>query len=71
MSHDPSIRTGASYGQQEDAAKKQMKAKTEAEAKSVDGQAGQGNNSSHNNKSHHKAGSREGAGGGKKQERHH
>jgi hypothetical protein len=45
--------------------------KTEAELKSVDGQAGQGNQSSHDAKSHSKAGSDQGAGGGKKQERHH
>lgn len=45
--------------------------KTEAEMKSVDGQAGQSNKSSHDAKSHTKAGSNEGAGGGKKQERHH
>lgn len=45
--------------------------KTEAEVKSVDGQAGKSNNSSNDAKSHTKAGSHEGAGGGKKQERHH
>lgn len=46
-------------------------AKTEAERKSTDGKAGQGNQSSHDAKSHTKAGSETGAGGGKKQERHH
>ncbi len=45
--------------------------KTEAEAKSVDGRAGQSNKSSHDAKSHTKANTGEGAGGGKKQERHH
>lgn len=46
-------------------------AKTEAEAKSVDGRAGKSDKSSENSKSHTKANSNEGAGGGKKQERHH
>jgi hypothetical protein len=44
---------------------------TEADAKSVDGNAGKSQQSSHNDKSHTKAGSDDGAGGGKKQERHH
>lgn len=44
---------------------------TEADAKSIDGQSGKGNQSSHNEKSHTKAGADKGAGGGKKQERHH
>lgn len=45
--------------------------KTEAEIKSVDGRAGQGDKSSHDAMSHLKANSHQGAGGGKKQERHH
>lgn len=45
--------------------------KTEAEVKSVDGQAGKKAGSSHDAKSHVKAGTNSGAGGGKKQERHH
>lgn len=44
--------------------------KTEADVKSVDGQAGQSNKSSHDKMSHLKAGSHQGAGGGAKQERH-
>jgi hypothetical protein len=47
------------------------KTRTEADAKSVDGQSGQSNQSSHDAKSHTKAGTQQGAGGGKKQERHH
>lgn len=46
-------------------------ARTEADAKSIDGRSGQSNKTSHNSKSHTKAGSNQGAGGGKKQERHH
>ena len=46
-------------------------ARTEAEAQSVDGRAGQSGNSSHDAMSHTKAGTHEGTGGGKKQERHH
>lgn len=53
----------------QDAAKKF--ARTEADAKSIDGRSGQSNKTSHNAKSHTKAGSNQGAGGGKKQERHH
>jgi hypothetical protein len=52
----------------------QANRKTEAEVKSVDGQAGKSNKSnktSHDKMSHLKAGSHQGAGGGKKQERHH
>ena len=45
--------------------------RTEAEEKSVDGRAGQGNKSSHDAMSHTKANTHQGAGGGKKQERHH
>lgn len=45
--------------------------RTEAEAQSIDGQAGKSNKSSKNAKSHTKAGKNVGAGGGKKQERHH
>ena len=44
---------------------------TEAEAKSVDGTAGQKQSTSHDQKSHTKAGTDTGAGGGKKQERKH
>jgi hypothetical protein len=44
---------------------------TEADKKSVDGNAGQSKQSSHDEKSHNKAGTDQGAGGGKKQERHH
>jgi hypothetical protein len=50
---------------------KKPEPRTEADAKSVDGQSGQGNQTSHDAKSHTKAGSGQGAGGGKKQERHH
>lgn len=46
-------------------------ARTESEARSVDGKAGKKNKSSGNAKSHTKAGQQTGAGGGKKQERHH
>jgi hypothetical protein len=49
----------------------QSKTKTEADAKSVDGQSGKSSKSSHNEKSHTKAGTSTGAGGGKKQERQH
>lgn len=45
--------------------------KSEADAKSADGDSGKGEKSSHDALSHKKAGSNEGAGGGKKQERHH
>lgn len=50
---------------------KPQKTRTEADAKSVDGQSGNKQRSSHDDKSHTKAGTGEGAGGGKKQERHH
>lgn len=46
-------------------------ARTEAEARSIDGRAGKDNKSSGDQKSHTKANSNEGAGGGKKQQRHH
>jgi|GEM_PF-1959042 len=49
----------------------QSNTRTEAEAKSVDGRAGQSNKSSHDAMNHNKAGTHQGAGGGKKQERHH
>lgn len=45
--------------------------KTEAEAKSVDGNAGGAGEKGHDHMSHTKAGSTKGAGGGKKQERQH
>jgi hypothetical protein len=45
--------------------------RTEADAKSIDGQSGQKNKSSHDAKSHVKANTNQSAGGGKKQERHH
>jgi hypothetical protein len=45
--------------------------RTEAEVRSVDGQAGKSAKSSGNAKSHTEAGQHTGAGGGKKQERHH
>jgi uncharacterized membrane protein YdbT with pleckstrin-like domain len=57
--------------QDEQAARKKANARTEAEAQSVDGMAGQSGKSSHDAMSHNKANSHEGAGGGKKQERHH
>jgi hypothetical protein len=50
---------------------KKPEPRTEADAKSIDGQSGQGNKTSHDAKSHTKAGTDQGAGGGKKQERHH
>jgi hypothetical protein len=46
-------------------------AKTEADAKSIDGHSGKSKTGSHDEKSHDKVGSNTGAGGGKKQERHH
>jgi len=50
---------------------KNSDAKTEPEARSVDGRDGKSNKSSEDAKSHTKANTGEGAGGGKKQERHH
>ncbi|HVL75064.1 MAG TPA: hypothetical protein VM406_03540 [Noviherbaspirillum sp.] len=50
---------------------KRADARTEAEAKSVDGKAGQGNKSSHDHMSHIKANTHEGAGGGAKAKRGH
>jgi hypothetical protein len=57
--------------QDDQVARRKANARTEAEAQSVDGTAGQSGKSSHDAMSHNKANSHEGAGGGKKQERHH
>ncbi|WP_334189130.1 hypothetical protein [Noviherbaspirillum sp.] len=57
--------------QDDQVARRKANARTEAEAQSVDGMAGQSGKSSHDAMSHNKADSHEGAGGGKKQERHH
>ncbi|SNS91590.1 hypothetical protein SAMN06265795_10959 [Noviherbaspirillum humi] len=56
---------------QQDAGQQHDDARTEAEAKSVDGKAGQRQKSSHDNMSDVKADTHEGAGGGAKQQRHH
>lgn len=56
---------------QEKAMRKQAQARTEAEAQSIDGKAGQSDKSSGNHMSNVKAGSDEGAGGGAKKERRH
>ena len=50
---------------------KRAKGKTEAEAQSIDGKAGESGKSSHDHMGHVKAGSHEGAGGGAKSKRHH
>lgn len=50
---------------------KRAKARTEAEAQSVDGKAGRSGKSSENHMGHVKAGSHEGAGGGAKAKRDH
>jgi hypothetical protein len=54
---------------------RKLKAVTEADAKSVDGQSGRSNNKTNRSgkdaASHTKAHSGNGAGGGKKQQRHH
>lgn len=56
---------------QEQAERKRANARTEAEAQSIDGKAGQSGKSSHNHMGHIKAGTHEGAGGAVKSKRHH
>jgi hypothetical protein len=57
--------------EEQEAQRKQANARTEAEAKSIDGKAGQSGKSSHDHMGHVKAGSHEGAGGGAKAKRDH
>jgi hypothetical protein len=57
--------------EEQQAEKKRANARTEAEAQSIDGKAGQSGKSSHDHMGHVKAGSHEGAGGGAKAKRDH
>ncbi len=57
--------------EEQQAEKKRANARTEAEAQSVDGKAGQSGKSSHDHMGHIEAGSHEGAGGGAKAGRNH